>query len=88
MAKEMTARQMARAVEKALGDTVYEIQSSTTRDKKYDVLVKADGMISCPCNGWVIKKEGKPRICNHCKRAAIENRLKLEARGDYFYVVS
>ena len=87
VSKELTAKQMARAVEKLLGDTVYKVPNSK-RNKTYDVLVKSDGMISCPCTGWVNKKEGKPRWCRHCRDAARDNNLQLECRGDYYYVVS
>jgi hypothetical protein len=87
MAKELTARQMARQVEKMLGDKVYEVQSSSS-NRKYEVLVSsADGRISCPCQGWCTKKPNKARFCSHCRQVVERQGMQLVIRGDYFVVI-
>ena len=36
----------------------------------YEVILRADGAMECPCPGWVFKRNGQPRTCKHVKRLA------------------
>lgn len=34
---------------------------------KYFTMLWSDGMLSCDCRGWTVKKKGKARDCKHCR---------------------
>lgn len=51
----------------------------------YTVTHSANGLLSCDCRGWKIKKPGKPRECGHVKDVISKHGLTREVRGDYVF---
>lgn len=41
--------------------------ASASGTGKYFTMLWSDGMLSCDCRGWAMKKKGKARDCKHCK---------------------
>lgn len=39
--------------------------ASDRRAAKYEIILRADGTLSCDCAGWVFARKGKPRGCKH-----------------------
>jgi hypothetical protein len=76
---ELTEQQMARMVQRALGDETYSYPSSSS-DKTYTVLIGPDGKISCDCRGWITKKAGHVRTCKH----VIDRMAKQQVEGRKF----
>jgi ATP-dependent DNA ligase len=62
--------------------------SSSDASKTYTVTLADNGHLGCNCRGWTIRKPGKPRECSHTKDVVAQHGFVLEARGDYFFVVS
>lgn len=55
-----------------------EFPSSSNPNRRYEAVIYIDGQILCNCQGWTIKKPGKPRQCRHTAeligdRAVIDN---------------
>lgn len=49
-----------------------ERNTTATKVKEYHIhghtqILWSDGNITCDCNGWVFKREGKPRECRHVR---------------------
>ena len=97
-AKELTEKQQARLVQRALGgDEVYKYDSSKGEVGKYEVVIAGDtGKVGCNCTGWISHKGTlhRPRECRHVKhRMAVQriDKVRFEPRavGDdvYWYKV-
>lgn len=97
-AKELTEKQQARLVQRALGgDEVYKYDSSRGEKDKYDVIIAGDtGKVGCNCPGWTRHKGtlSRPRECGHVRhRMAVQriDKVRFEPRavGDdaYWYKV-
>lgn len=63
----------------------YEFPSSSSA-KIYHALLNDNGLLSCDCRGWTMKREGKPRHCKHTKEVASRNGLTLEERDGQMFV--
>ncbi len=50
----------------ATADKVQEFISSNGYTRYYTTLW-TDGVVTCDCPGWTMKKRGKPRDCKHCR---------------------
>ena len=62
--------------------------SKSTPGKEYTAKVNnVTGLLSCDCRG-TMKREGKPRFCDHCKDLAGEYGLLLEERDGQMFVVN
>lgn len=44
-------------------------------------------LVSCNCRGWINKRVGKPRFCDHCKKLVAKHGLKVEERDGQVFVV-
>jgi hypothetical protein len=59
---------------------------SKSSDKTYTTVLADDGKLLCNCRGWTIKKEGKPRRCDHVNDVILTHGYAVEAKGDYLYM--
>jgi hypothetical protein len=39
--------------------------SSSNPNRTYETVIYQDGQVLCNCQGWTMKKAGKPRQCRH-----------------------
>jgi ATP dependent DNA ligase domain len=51
----------------------------------YTVIHSDNGLMSCNCRGWTIKRPGKPRECTHTKKVIEIYSFAREVRGDYVF---
>jgi len=68
----------------------HKIKESTSSNglTKYLTILWTDGVITCDCKGWAIRKKDsngnpKPRICRHCKEATACNHTDMVAVNDF-----
>lgn len=67
----MSRRPLARVEPRA--DVVYAWPAKSDRiTTVYEVLLRADGAMSCDCPGWIYAKKGQERTCKHVQRHAGE----------------
>ena len=59
---------------------------SSSSDKVYTVQRRVDGLVSCDCPGWVVKRAGRPRSCKHTKQVVVALGLPVDARDDGEFV--
>lgn len=59
---------------------------SSSSDKVYTTVIANDGRLGCDCKGWTIYKN-RTRECKHTKEVVRRERLTVETRGEYLYVV-
>lgn len=50
---------------------------------RYLTILWSDGVLSCDCRGWAIKKPGKPRDCKHCKASRSAGHNDMAAVADF-----
>lgn len=62
--------------------------SSSSGSGTYTTQINTTGILSCNCKGWAIKKPGKARSCKHTDEVKFKQGLKLEAKGQYWFVVN
>lgn len=56
-------------------DVIYAwAEPSSHGTTTYEILLHADGSLSCNCPGWVFQRPGKPRGCKHTKAYTSEAR--------------
>lgn len=60
--------------------------SSSNPNRKYETVIYADGQVLCNCQGWTIKKAGKPRQCRHTEEL-IGNREVID-NGEYQFLAA
>jgi ATP-dependent DNA ligase len=53
----------------------------------YVTTLADDGLLSCNCRGFLIKKADKPRYCRHTDDVAKKLGLNIVQRGDYQYAI-
>jgi ATP-dependent DNA ligase len=53
----------------------------------YTVTLADDGLLSCNCRGFIIKKQDKPRYCRHTDDVVKKLKLTMVQRGDYQFSV-
>jgi ATP-dependent DNA ligase len=59
---------------------------SSRGDKEHTTTLGDDGLLSCSCPGYYIRKEGKPYFCRHTRdEVAKKLGLTLVIKGDYEY---
>lgn len=61
---------------------------SSSSPKTYRTLVNANGLLSCDCPGWTVKRANQPRHCKHTKQVASDLRLTLEERSGQMFIVA
>lgn len=49
---------------------------------------ESTGLVSCNCRGWINKRVGKPRFCDHCKKLVAMHGLTVEERDGQMFVVA
>lgn len=59
---------------------------SSSSPKIYHTLIQDNGLLSCDCPGWVVKKLNKVRECKHTKKVALDEGLILEERDGQWFV--
>lgn len=70
---------------KALAEQTYRSSSS---DKVYTTRLNDNGLLSCDCPGWTVKRNGKARDCKHTKQMASDMMLRVEERDGMVYAVA
>lgn len=60
---------------------------SSSSPKVYTTLINDNGLLSCDCPGWTVKKLNKVRECKHTKKVALDEGLILEERDGQWFVV-
>lgn len=60
---------------------------SSSSSATYHILLREDGRLSCDCNGWKIKKEGKSRTCKNTRDIIKTEGFVVDARDDGEYVI-
>lgn len=64
----------------------WKFQSSSS-PKIYTTQIGDNGLLSCDCPGWTVKKLGKVRECKHTKKVASDEHLSLSERDGQLFVV-
>lgn len=49
---------------------------------------ESTGLVSCNCRGWINKRVGKPRFCDHCKKLVAKYGLTVEERDGQMFVTT
>jgi hypothetical protein len=60
---------------------------SSSGPGEYTTTLAADGLLSCDCRGFLIKKKDKPRYCRHTDHVVRKLGLNIVQKGDYQYAV-
>lgn len=60
---------------------------SSSSPKIYTTLINDNGLLSCDCPGWTVKKEGKVRECKHTKKVAQDQKLVLIERDGQQFIL-
>lgn len=61
---------------------------SSSSDKIYHTLINDNGLLSCDCPGWTVKKLNRPRFCKHCQKVAQDENLTLVDRDGQMFVIA
>lgn len=78
--------QITRATNRLNTVEAREFPSSSNPTKVYHAVVHVDGKVLCDCQGWTIKKQGKPRSCKHVL-ALIDGR-DTRTDGEFLYITT
>lgn len=70
--------------------SIQETYRSSSRPRDYFTGVDSkSGLLSCTCPGWINKREGMPRWCDHCRKfTEAHPELKFEERDEQYFLVS
>lgn len=60
---------------------------SSSSDKTYHTMIGDNGLLSCDCPGWTVKKLNKVRECKHTKKVAGDLGLSLIERDGQWFVM-
>ena len=65
----------------------WDFPSSSSPKIYHTQINESNGLLSCDCPGWTVKKLGKVRECKHTRKVATDENLALTERDGQWFVV-
>lgn len=78
--------QVIRSTHRLLTVESRQFESDSRPGKHYTVRIEVDGRVFCTCQGWTIKKAGKPRQCKHAEKLIGKRRTRTD--GEFLVVIN
>lgn len=76
--------QVVRASHRLLTLEFKDFESESRPGKFYRARIEVGGKVYCSCQGWCVKKEGKPRQCRHTDELLAGRATTTD--GEFLYV--